>query len=464
MNSSNSPHKFLHNASFGSHFEPSTSLQEEYDDGVGIPKNITPQSSAQESRRKKVEAKKKKKSKSKKRKKKARNDIDPRETNSFQLDAHEAHTIVANTCDTDSRPCNLLPKGSSQLQHYSPTEIPTQDYEPLSQPKKKKKIKSKRHRKRHLLPGPAGALQLASDTTLFAKSKSNSNVIENEVQELTSTSQDPSKREKNTHLQRQGKHSSTSSSIEPIPTIVGTIIHLQDHPAWKSMCVALSRYTPHFSQIYHHHFNNSYNCSVTTLLSAYVHKSLDNEEYATIFEILAGKHDCIVHPHLVVYISNLFLHSHCDYTCELMDESGLSIKGWLNERFVKERQQEGVIRIGTVLLLKETAITIFRRNEEDNNNMELGFGFVNELGKNQVNGSTIELGETSNTDATSSVTNATSLERMLLIGEDTVVCWWKASDATNITYDEESTLMKERNIIANTVILILIKIIDFRVI
>ena len=338
---------------------------------------------------------------------------------------------------------------------------------PTKKVKKVKKMKkSKRHRKRHVLPGPAGAIQLTSESSLLSKSKSSTSIdTSTNMQKNTSPQLSMTK-----HHDANPDEMKFTISSSSIPTIIGTIIRIQEHPAWKSMCVALSRYTPHISQYYYNccahpfvtsNINNITKKKMSTnktdndhgesntprlnlTLSKFLRYSIPNHEYATIAEIHQGMYDCFVSKFLVVYISNVYLHSHCDYTCECMDESGMSIDGWINEQFVKERQEEA-IKVGAVLLLKRIAITIYQKKDEDefDDDKECSDFYFNH-DKDVINNV-----DHANKNADQSTTNiqankVNNIQRMLLIGEETVVCWWKPSDAANVTYNEETHLMKKR--------------------
>jgi len=466
-----SPKKTL-NGSFGSHFNPPSSYMTQYENNSDSnnPNNITPNSSSRHAEgMMDNEISTSIEPVSKKRRKRSR---DNKKHLSSEVMTDGASSNVSNliTMAHHKQRNEEAPVLSIQRVHSQATQIryslPTQDYlsetpvEEQAVRKKKTMKKSKRHRKRHILPGPASALQLTSDPSLLNKSTS-LNKVDSCLKQSEHCLSQKYEHDSQSYSQVQQTPFSSTSSMESIPTIVGTIIHIQDDPAWKSMCVSLSRYTPHFSQIYqHNHSIFRSNHTTTQILSTYLQKSL-SLEYGTLFEVLSGKHDCTIHSNLVVYISNIYRHSHCDYTCELMDESGLRINGWLHERFVKEHEQEGVVRIGTVLLLKETSITIYRKEDTV---MEGGVSGIaggmendgsqinNEHNDHEVTTDTSE-NQSSSSDVASSNSNSTnSLERMLLIGEDTVVCWWKASDAVNVTYQEEKHLFQERNKVGDRLI------------
>ena len=131
--------------------------------------------------------------------------------------------------------------------------------------------------------------------------------------------------------QTQSKHHHTTPSHphqDQTSSMIGTIIHMKDHPAWKSICIALERHVPlfsncHLEQLFQHDPNNNrFPHIITQILQMSFSK-----EYATLAEILAGQHDCFICEFVVVYITNVLLHSHCDVMCEFMDESGMRMTG-----------------------------------------------------------------------------------------------------------------------------------------
>ena len=123
-----------------------------------------------------------------------------------------------------------------------------------------------------------------------------------------------------------------------------------------------------------------------------------------------------------------------------------------------------MLKIGTVLLLKDVAITIFRKENEDGNGMEdeeveyggrnggdMGNDGNDVLHSDKTGTGTDGGGNHDNNNNNNQNVKVNALERMLLIGEETVVCWWNASDAVNITYEEDIVLMKARNQMWDTI-------------
>lgn len=203
---------------------------------------------------------------------------------------------------------------------------------------------------------------------------------------------------------------------------------LQLSPAWTACCISLERYVdfPPFSN----HGGNWMLCSSEGTeeelkLREEVVRGCLPQEYTSIAAVLAGKHDMFVSPQLlVVYIYSVQCHTHCDWTCELRDETGLMIKGWVEGKFVRDRP-EG-IRPGVVLLLKNCSLAVFPGID--------GIGMAPR--ERQKDPSRLNQEPTE--------TDERQVDRMLLIGEKSVVYVWLPDEEEYITLEEKQNLIKGR--------------------
>jgi len=203
---------------------------------------------------------------------------------------------------------------------------------------------------------------------------------------------------------------------------------LQLSPAWTACCISLGRHVdfPPFTK----HGGNWMLCSSEGTeeelkLREEIVRGCLSQEYTSIAAVLAGKHDMFVSPQLlVVYIYSVQCHTHCDWTCELRDETGLIIKGWVEGKFVRDRP-EG-IRPGVVLLLKNCSLAVFPGID--------GIGMApRERQKDPLR---------LNQEPTE--TDERQVDRMLLIGEKSVVYVWLPDEEEYITLEEKQNLINGR--------------------
>ena len=277
--------------------------------------------------------------------------------------------------------------------------------------------RKRRRRIKHHISGPAGELL----TILKSSSHKQHPTIPNQ------NIHDDSNNENS--MYSNGKMMTDSSSFQSMSEASNSNIPsglppiLQQSPAWLACCISLNRYVdyPLQTSSVEENNNSSHNKSIVNM----VHQCLP-PCYTSIGAVLAGKHDMMVSPQLlVVYVYTVQCHTHSDWTCELRDEtsisSGMSIKGWVEHRFVKDRP-EG-IRPGSVLLLRNCSLAIFPGE--------------NGIDVNDGNGTCSQLLNPSDDDEK-------QVERMLLIGDDTVVYFWVPDEADAISVEEKAKVFHER--------------------
>ena len=255
----------------------------------------------------------------------------------------------------------------------------------------------------------------------------------------------------------------------------GLSLVLRNSSAWSACCISLGRYvdfpmvvTMSTTSSSTTNGSNDYNNNN----NSYILQECLSFEYTTVASVLQGRHDmmCIgnhnnnnmnnhihnnnddslllllsncpnnsscsgVDKFLVVYVYAVQCHTHCDWTCELRDESSSlssssssSIQGWVEQNF--RNNHPDAVRPGTVLLLRNCSIAGFPG--EYNNGIE-----INQMMNKKKN-------EEEEIVVVPSEEDEKQVERMLLIGEDTVVYVWVPDEACVISADEKAKLMRER--------------------
>lgn len=293
------------------------------------------------------------------------------------------------------------PPVSRQLQPQTPIQ-PNDTTDNIKKTKKKKKKHSKKSggtsQLRHSnVPGPLRELLLERQHNMKANNNNKNNKIttieigDEPVNPLTPIDTLV------THTDHPADHNKTQSttnsddddildiqvmsldsSVAPDEKIItkptavtGQIIALQKESiAWTLMCIHTNRYVPSMKDYVGSEF-----LSTSKNISSFVSKCLEVKDKeisekttTTIPEILSSANNGNIPQTLNVYISKVFHNSHCEDTCELIDETGHTIDGWLNGKFVSELSSsisDEVIKVGNVLQLKSsTKLFLWEEQEQ----------------------------------------------------------------------------------------------------
>jgi hypothetical protein len=202
----------------------------------------------------------------------------------------------------------------------------------------------KHHRKRHILPGPAGLLP-------------NKGVQEDEGKDLPQNIT-TSHAYSTSYSWTQPQKGCTENNIQPRNPSHNVIIA----PAWRAMCAALDRWIPPTG------FNGSRLNSADNGLSLrqQIKRRLP-PNFVLLSDIVSSSSRRRKAFFVCVMIASVQCHLHCDWTCELVDDDdeGRLVLGWLEDAFVRKVTPEVITRPGIVLLLRNVVMTAFCTSKED---------------------------------------------------------------------------------------------------
>jgi hypothetical protein len=209
----------------------------------------------------------------------------------------------------------------------------------------------KHHRKRHVLPGPAGLLP-------------NKGTHEDEGKDPPHNTSSTADSACFSWTQPQLVGSKENSIHQRSPSH-----HVIIAPAWRAMCAALDRWIPPtgFS-------GSSLNCTnlhhppgMRLSLRQQIKRRLP-PNFALLSDIVSSSIRRSKTFFVVVMIASVQCHLHCDWTCELVDDDDERrvVLGWLEDAFVRKVSPEVMARPGVVLLLRNVVMTAFRNSKEDN--------------------------------------------------------------------------------------------------
>jgi len=287
----------------------------------------------------------------------------------------------------------------------------------------------KRHRKRHILPGPAGLVMTTTNTnsscdTTNTNTNDNNNENSNDDDDDHDEEENPIMAAKRRQALNWTQPQSlvTRNSNGAISTSnYNRVIH---QPAWRAMCVCLDRYIPPTNHINH----NTKHTNIRNYLPS---------NFALLSDVLASSHEtkgCFV----VAMITSVQCNMHCDWTCELVDdgEDGTSSSssdkkaiGWLEESFIRRVKPEVIARPGVVLLLQNLVTTAFLQSQEDDDDYydEDVFSITEQQQQTQKQ----------------------KVEQMILIGDKTVIHMWLPEESsvaiTNEQFQQCQQLQLQRN-------------------
>lgn len=270
---------------------------------------------------------------------------------------------------------------------------------------------------------------------------------------------------------------------------------LHECNAWNLMCTTLNRIVPPANLLLHNHHHshphhphqpgNAYTTYKSTL-----RKSIPNN-YALIQDIHEGRYDtCHLDktlystdlriPLLVGYVASVQCHAHSDWTVLLVDElysvvkyctnngggnngsssssssgmnsssssssnAGRGILCWIEERLVK--QHANWVRPGVVWMIEGARLALFSSIEEDDDDVNVDMYNNNNSGSTAA-AATTAMSTTAVVDVSPSTDNSRgggSIDRMILVGESSLVYAWTPEEASStFTHQEFSDLMERR--------------------
>ena len=262
--------------------------------------------------------------------------------------------------------------------------------------------RAKKHRKRHLLPGPAGLRQQQR------QQKQN----DSEHEDATSLSQE--------------NYFNDRAKKQKLQADASNLHQLHEHTQiWDAMCVALGRILPSSASIVNSNKNNNHNAIKL------LRRMLD-PSYTLLSDI--ANISSLKIPKIVVQISNIHAHGHCDYTVELLDESSYvhlqyNMKtaskkstlihteiGWLSQSLIKNHPEWFVQ--GTVLFCQNVSIAVFHSQRRNRNSTSV---------RNQQQ----------------------DFDRMLVLSEENVVYAWTKDQVDSISHEQYLDLLERRSDVEN---------------
>lgn len=337
---------------------------------------------------------------------------------------HSYNTQVSQINNFDTQHCN-------RNNHFLPKP------EPLPPPKRANK-----RRFRHDVPGPAGAwFQLQK-----RKSKRNGNDIHvDKGKETQAIKPHPEEVSSSPNTKSKSEQNSKSTSVQLFKDYSSK---LHDCNAWNLMCQTHERIIPPFHSFVAHHLADAENDKINTNAASRFRRFLRNvipQHQSLIHEIHTGQYDThhlspSVHtndlriPLLFGYVAHISCHTHSDWTAVLVDESyscgggNRGITCWLEEGLVK--RHPSWIRPGAVWMVEGAKLALFTSKEEqfDEDNCEGNDGGIT----NDISPST------------EAARSGYAIDRMILVGEDSLVYAWTPEEASQYFSDSDYTKLLER--------------------
>ncbi|CAJ1934164.1 unnamed protein product [Cylindrotheca closterium] len=201
--------------------------------------------------------------------------------------------------------------------------------------------KSRSHRKRHVPPGPVGIWFRTQQQQLHSKNQGSVTTVNAEQRSSKGDSSDNASHSDKSNNHKGGRDSSFS-------------------PVWSNVQEDLKLNTPYLSS-----WNGDPKQKYDELRP---HLPPD---FILLREVLRGDHDFAIPPgfHLLLLVNSIESHNlHSICTVELYDETGLSVRAWVEPRYVQEQmrkqQEASTIRTGVVWMLQEIGMMV-QMNEDD---------------------------------------------------------------------------------------------------
>ena len=245
--------------------------------------------------------------------------------------------------------------------------------------------RSKKHRKRHVLPGPAGLRQQRRTHQYPNVNGINNNSNDND-NDSNGNGNDGDHGTNGTdddchHKKRQREHNHDDHDHGEDQEHDPEMIH-EHVQIWDAMCLSLDRILPSINSINAHGSNNNRTRTQTQTSnpSSLIRKALSSE-YTLLSDL--SYLPLLKIPRIAVQIRTIHSHGHCDYTVELTDESVLCQShshghghghgrgghkmaiGWLSQSIIRNHPEW--IRPGTVFLCHGVSLAVFKGGDHDGN-------------------------------------------------------------------------------------------------
>lgn len=215
-----------------------------------------------------------------------------------------------------------------------------------------------------------------------------------------------------------------------------------------------------------------------TLLYEVLHPSLLRPTYATLtleqvrhWSTLPKEQSGLVIPQIILQIDHVYCHGHCDWTMELVDESVMdknnfvshslggsnksskgSILGWVEESFVKKNP--AWIRPGVVLFCKNVSLAVFPSLEDEDTTGGGGDSLMDRsTSEGMMNENAAGNVFTRQTSGEMNFADDSKVDRMLLLGEDSIIYAWTPEEAAEeVSNDKFLYLMEMRAAMVSTLL------------
>ena len=274
-----------------------------------------------------------------------------------------------------------------------------------SRPSNHKKKRAKKHRKRHILPGPAGQY--------FQEQQSKRKKLEAEEDGSNRSSSPTVPHDAHGHPQQDEDLTANSPSPSSKTILQPPNRYIQ---IWDAMCLSLDRILP----------STTTTTTTTTISTSTILRKLRHAlppEFTLLSEILSNSHTQLKIPQIVIQLHSIHAHGHFDYTVDLVDEStrlvGRStvVTGWLSESLVRSHPEW--IHPGVVFLCQNVSVAVFEEEGDEYDDGTIGGG-------------------------TGSGGGGLGIEKMLILNEESVVFAWGLDKLNEVGTDDFLELMEKR--------------------
>ena len=252
--------------------------------------------------------------------------------------------------------------------------------------------RAKKHRKRHILPGPLGLRQ----QRLRQRMTQENNEPNADTEITTTDTRSLDSNGDNTNHDHAASNTNTNDNTNSLTT---NKIH-EHVQIWDAMCISLNRIIP---------------SSIPTFQE--YRKLFDPQhEYTLLADIPHLPFPKI--PKIVLQISQIHAHGHCDYTVELLDESSFldnssqTEVGWLSQGLIRNHPEW--IRPGTVFLCQQVSLAVFSIDEQQWNSNGNGKG-------------------------------KKEFDRMLVLGEHNIIYAWTKDSIADVDHGQYLDLLERRS-------------------
>ena len=284
--------------------------------------------------------------------------------------------------------------------------------------------RARKHRKRHVLPGPIGLRQQRQRTAAAVSSSSQSPSIDNASNATDNNN--------NNHSKKSNKKKKARSSLN-----VTNKMHDHEHvQIWDSMCISLHRILPSTTTTSTSSTSGSNTKNKHESISSTQMRKILSKEYTLLSDM--PHLTSLKIPKIVLQISQVHAHGHCDYTVELLDESSyassISVStsvsasastqshfkeiGWLSQGLIQNHPEW--IKPGTVFLCHDVSVAVF--SMEDGGRVH-----CNSQSQSQLQSQIQEY------------------DRMLVLGEQNIVYAWTKDSIGDVGHEQYLDLLERRS-------------------